>query len=84
MSGIKRRLERLEASSPNAGRWQIPIEVRLLLKEIERHQAARAGLPLPEYTAEEWAEHLRQEEEFAGSELERELDEYLEDELEEE
>ncbi len=76
MAYIRRRLEKLEAKTAGS-EWVVPIEVRLLLKEIDRDQAARAGHPLPEYIEEEWTEHLCQEEEFADSALERQINECL-------
>jgi hypothetical protein len=75
---LRHRLGRLEGRAEKARReWEMPVEVRVLLKESARHQAAEEGCPLPSYTPEE----LANMQEPVGPELEalfEEIDAYVE------
>ena len=56
---LERRLTNLEARAPGT-KWKIPIEVRVHLKAVERHQARARGEEPPPYTQEEIA-HMHEE-----------------------
>lgn len=58
MYSLKRRLAGLESRSSGA-EWEIPIEVRLLLKDVERRRAHIAGEEPPAYSPEELEEMYR-------------------------
>jgi hypothetical protein len=56
---VHKRLEKLEAQTSDAdSKWVIPIEVRILAKAVERHQARNDGREPPPYAQEE-IEQLR-------------------------
>jgi hypothetical protein len=61
MRDAKKRLERLEAGAGEgvASRWEVPIETRLYLTRIARHQARITGEEPPPYTQEEIEEMRR-------------------------
>ena len=52
MCSLKRRLAGLESRSSGA-EWDIPIEVRIHLKAVERHRARERGEEPPAYSREE-------------------------------
>ncbi len=56
---LERRLSDLEAGSSGA-EWEIPIEVRILLKAVAGHRARERGEKPPTYTQEE-LEAMREE-----------------------
>ena len=56
---LERRLSDLEARSSGA-HWEIPIEVRILLKAVAGHRARERGEQPPAYTQEE-LEAMREE-----------------------
>ncbi len=61
VSSLERRLEKLEtgAGKDAASRWEGPIETRVYLTTIARHQARREGKEPPPYTQEEIEEMRR-------------------------
>ena len=61
VSSLERRLERLEAGAERgtASRWEVPIETRVYLTTIARHQARAEGKEPPPYTQEEIEEMRR-------------------------
>jgi hypothetical protein len=60
MGGLDARLRRLESRLLPSPEQQSPIEVRILLRHIERERAVEEGLEPPNYTEDE-LEHLYQE-----------------------
>ena len=60
-SSLGRRLEKLEAGAEKdtASRWEVPIETRLYLTMVARHQARAEGEEPPPYTHEEIEEMRR-------------------------
>jgi hypothetical protein len=51
---LERRLANLEARSSGA-QWELPIEVRIVLKAVARHWVRERGEEPPAYTPEEIA-----------------------------
>ncbi len=62
---LERRLADLEARSAGA-QWELPIEVRILLKAVARHRARERGEEPPAYSREELEEMYRDDLEAAG------------------
>lgn len=60
MGSVERRLGDLEAKA-SGPEWEIPIEVRLLLKATRRHQARERGELPPAYTRAELEEMRRED-----------------------
>lgn len=60
MGSLEGRLRSLESKASGA-EWEIPIEVRLLLKATQRHQARERGEDPPPYFREELEEMHRED-----------------------
>ncbi len=61
MRDAKKRLEKLEAGAERgtASQWEVPIETRVYLTTVARHQARKEGKEPPPYTQEEILEMRR-------------------------
>ena len=66
MASLERRLEALEDRATTDKGYEIPIEVRVLLKMIGRLQARKEGEEPPPYAQDELAELYCQDQEYAA------------------